>query len=92
MVERFGPGLTPGTGWRASEIQNVARAATERAEQGGSGEALSDRVLDAIGLLGTVAGCRERIAAYREAGLDLPILWPGVGVESAREVIAAFSC
>jgi 5,10-methylenetetrahydromethanopterin reductase len=63
----------------------------ERAEQGGGGEALSDRVLDAICLLGPVERCRERIAAYREAGLDLPILWPGVGVESAREVIAAFS-
>ncbi len=61
------------------------------AEQGGGGEALSERVLDAICLLGPVERCRERIAAYREAGLDLPILWPALGVESAREVIAAFS-
>src|SRR5439155_520635 len=53
-------------------------------------EALSDRVLDAICLIGPVARCRERLAAYREAGLDLPILWPAMGVEAAREVIAAF--
>jgi alkanesulfonate monooxygenase SsuD/methylene tetrahydromethanopterin reductase-like flavin-dependent oxidoreductase (luciferase family) len=63
----------------------------DKAERGGGGEALSDRVLDAICLLGPAERCRERIAAYREAGLDLPILWPALGVESAREVIAAFS-
>jgi hypothetical protein len=27
---------------------------------------------------------------WHEAGLDLPILWPAMGVDSAREVIAAF--
>jgi 5,10-methylenetetrahydromethanopterin reductase len=65
-------------------------AEADKAEQGAGGEALSDRLLDAICLIGPVARCRERIAQYREAGLDLPILWPALGVESAREVIAAF--
>ncbi len=65
-------------------------AEADKAEQGAGGDALSDRVLDAICLIGPVARCRDRIAAYREAGLDLPILWPGIGVDSAREVIAAF--
>jgi len=41
-------------------------------------------VLDAICLIGPVAHCRERLAAYRDAGLDLPILWPAMGVDSAR--------
>jgi alkanesulfonate monooxygenase SsuD/methylene tetrahydromethanopterin reductase-like flavin-dependent oxidoreductase (luciferase family) len=63
----------------------------DKAEQGGADEALSDRVLDSICLLGPVERCQDRIAAYREAGLDLPILWPAFGVESAREVIAAFA-
>ena len=54
------------------------------------GEALSDRLLDAICLLGPVSRCRERLVEYGEAGLDLPILWPAIGVESARDVIAAF--
>jgi alkanesulfonate monooxygenase SsuD/methylene tetrahydromethanopterin reductase-like flavin-dependent oxidoreductase (luciferase family) len=62
----------------------------DKAEQGAGGEALSDRVLDAICLIGPVAHCRDRLAAYREAGLDLPILWPAMGVDSAREVISAF--
>jgi hypothetical protein len=43
-----------------------------------------DRLLDAICLLG------DRLAEYRDAGLDLPILWPAMGVDSAREVIARF--
>ena len=63
---------------------------SDKGEQGAGGAALSDRVLDAICLIGPVARCRERLAAYREAGLDLPILWPAMGVDSAREVIAAF--
>jgi 5,10-methylenetetrahydromethanopterin reductase len=65
-------------------------AEADKAEQGAGGEALSDRLLDAICLIGPVARCRERLAQYREAGLDLPILWPGLGVDSAREIIAAF--
>jgi alkanesulfonate monooxygenase SsuD/methylene tetrahydromethanopterin reductase-like flavin-dependent oxidoreductase (luciferase family) len=62
----------------------------DMAEQGAGGDALSDRLLDAICLLGPVTRCRERLAEYREAGLDLPILWPAIGVDSAREVIGAF--
>ncbi len=62
----------------------------DRAEQGAASDALSDRVLDAICLIGPVGRCRDRLAEYRAAGLDLPILWPGLGVEPAREVVAAF--
>ena len=65
-------------------------AEADKAEQGVGGEALSDRLLDAICLLGPVMRCRERLAEYRDAGLDLPILWPAMGVDSARKVIATF--
>lgn len=65
-------------------------AEADKAEQGAGGGALSDQLLDAICLLGSVSRCRERIAEYRGAGLDLPILWPAIGTENAREVIAAF--
>jgi hypothetical protein len=65
-------------------------AEADKAEQGVGVEALSDRLIGAICLLGPISRCRERLAEYRDAGLDLPILWPAVGVESAREVIAAF--
>ena len=63
----------------------------DKAEGGAGGDALSDRVLDAICLLGPIEQCRERVAAYREAGLDLPIIWPALGIDSAREAIAAFA-
>ena len=62
----------------------------ERAEQGAGSDALSDRVLDAICLIGPAGRCRDRLAEYRAVGLDLPILWPGLGVDAARDVIAAF--
>jgi alkanesulfonate monooxygenase SsuD/methylene tetrahydromethanopterin reductase-like flavin-dependent oxidoreductase (luciferase family) len=67
-------------------------AEADRAEQGAGGDALSDRLLDAICLIGPVGRCRDRLALYREAGLDLPILWPGalLGIDGARDVIAAF--
>ena len=67
-------------------------AEADKAEQGAGGNALSDRVLDAICLIGPVGRCRDRLAQYREAGLDLPILWPGalLGIDGARGVIAAF--
>jgi len=61
-----------------------------KAEQGAGGDSLSDRMLDAICLIGPVSRCREQLAAFRAAGVDLPILSPPIGVEGAREVIQAF--
>ena len=51
---------------------------------------LSDRLLDAVCLIGPMARCREQLAAFRAAGLDLPILVAPIGVDGARAVIAAF--
>ena len=62
----------------------------EKAEQGAAAAALSDRLLDAVCLIGSMARCREQLAAFRAAGVDLPILYPPIGVEAARAVIKAF--
>jgi len=59
-------------------------------EQGAGLTSLTDRLLDAVCLLGSVAGCQEQLAAFRTAGVDLPILVPPIGVEGARAVIQAF--
>jgi orotidine-5'-phosphate decarboxylase len=59
-------------------------------ERGDGMAALTDRLLDAIGLIGPLERCQERLAAFRAAGIDLPILFPSIGVEAAREVIRAF--
>jgi alkanesulfonate monooxygenase SsuD/methylene tetrahydromethanopterin reductase-like flavin-dependent oxidoreductase (luciferase family) len=61
-----------------------------KAEAGAGGDSLSNRMLDAICLIGPVSRCREQLAAFRAAGVDLPILSPPIGVEGAREVIRAF--
>ena len=62
----------------------------DKAEQGAGGDALSDAFLDAVCLIGPVARCLERLAAFTGAGLDLPILVAPVGVEGAQAVIKAF--
>ena len=59
-------------------------------ERGVGQDALSDRLLDAVCLLGPATRCRERLEAFRTAGVDLPILMPPMGVEAARTVIQAF--
>jgi alkanesulfonate monooxygenase SsuD/methylene tetrahydromethanopterin reductase-like flavin-dependent oxidoreductase (luciferase family) len=63
-----------------------------RMERGIGQEALTDRLLDAVCLLGPVTRCREQLEAFRTAGVDLPILMPPMGVEAARMVIRAFRC
>jgi alkanesulfonate monooxygenase SsuD/methylene tetrahydromethanopterin reductase-like flavin-dependent oxidoreductase (luciferase family) len=61
-----------------------------KAEAGAGGASLSDRMLEAICLIGPVSRCREQLAAFRAAGVDLPILSPPIGVDGARQVIRAF--
>ncbi|HVL22442.1 MAG TPA: LLM class flavin-dependent oxidoreductase [Thermomicrobiales bacterium] len=59
-------------------------------EQGDGMAGLSDRFLEATCLIGTPEQCRERLAEYRAAGVEVPILYPPIGVDGAREVIRAF--
>ena len=65
-------------------------AEAAKARQGAGGDALSDAFLDAVCLIGPASRCRERLAAFTAAGLDLPILVPPIGVDGARAVIDAF--
>jgi 5,10-methylenetetrahydromethanopterin reductase len=65
-------------------------AEAAKAEQGAGGDSLSDRLLDAVCLIGPLSRCREQLAAFRAAGLELPILVPPIGVDGARAVIGAF--
>ena len=72
--------------FRASGFASEA----EEMEKGGGGAALSDRILDAVCLTGPMARCREQLAAFRGAGVDLPILVAPIGVDATRGVIKAF--
>jgi alkanesulfonate monooxygenase SsuD/methylene tetrahydromethanopterin reductase-like flavin-dependent oxidoreductase (luciferase family) len=61
-----------------------------KAETGAGGASLSDRLLDAVCLIGPISRCREQLASFRAAGVDLPILSPPIGVDGARHLIRAF--
>ena len=66
----------------------------EEADQmisGAGGAALSERLLDAVCLIGPPERCLERLEAFRAAGVDLPILMPPIGVDAALEVVRAFA-
>lgn len=65
-------------------------AEADEMEKGAGGGALSDRLLDAVCLLGPMARCRDQLAAFRSAGVDLPILVPPIGVDAASAVIKEF--
>jgi 5,10-methylenetetrahydromethanopterin reductase len=65
-------------------------AEADKMEKTPGPDSLSDRLLDAVCLLGPIGRCREQLAAFRAAGVDLPILVPPIGVDGARSVIKAF--
>jgi alkanesulfonate monooxygenase SsuD/methylene tetrahydromethanopterin reductase-like flavin-dependent oxidoreductase (luciferase family) len=65
-------------------------AEADQMEQGVGPAALTDRLLDAVCLFGPVTRCREQLATFRAAGVNLPILVPPIGVDGARAVIQAF--
>jgi len=67
-------------------------AEAEAMERGDILRGVSDRLLDAVCLLGPAAVCRDRLVALREAGVTLPILLPGGRdhAAAARAMIAVF--
>jgi len=62
----------------------------DQMEKGVGGPSLSDRILDAVCLTGPLTRCREQLAAFRSAGVDLPILVAPIGVDGARGIIKTF--
>ncbi len=61
-----------------------------RNDRAAAARAVSDAMIDATSVAGTPAQCRERIEAYRQSGIDLPILSPfarGPGAKAAFEAV-----
>src|SRR5881397_479745 len=81
------------SGFRA-EVEAV-RAAWRTRDVARAEAAVSDALADAVTLAGDPAHCRARLAAYREAGASLPIVFPNpVGESRAAAVertLAAFA-
>jgi 5,10-methylenetetrahydromethanopterin reductase len=65
-------------------------AAWSRGDREAAERAVSDTLIDATSVAGTAEQCRERIAAYRRSGIDLPILSPfarGPGAKAKFEAV-----
>ena len=54
----------------------AAMDAASRRDSAGMAAAITDKIADAVALVGPRARCLERIGAYTSAGADLPILVP----------------
>ncbi len=79
-------------------FEEAVRAIKDAFDRGGreaAAKVVPDELIDAVALAGTPDTCRERLAAYRRAGLALPIVSPrAAGPEAKRMamgVIRAFA-
>jgi len=59
--------------------------AWQRDDRAAAAGLVTDAMIDATGIAGTPAECREKIAAYRDSGIALPILSPFARGPGARE-------
>ena len=66
------------------EAAAVARA-WAAGDSAGAARAVTDDMIAATGIAGTAAECRDRLDAYRDAGLDLPIISPFARGPDAKE-------
>jgi alkanesulfonate monooxygenase SsuD/methylene tetrahydromethanopterin reductase-like flavin-dependent oxidoreductase (luciferase family) len=73
-----------------SEAARAIKAAWDREGQAAAARLVPDAMVEAVGVVGSAAECRERIEEYRRAGLALPILSPrGGGPDPKRAVMEA---
>jgi alkanesulfonate monooxygenase SsuD/methylene tetrahydromethanopterin reductase-like flavin-dependent oxidoreductase (luciferase family) len=73
-------------------FEDAVRAIKDAFDRGGRGAAATvvpDELIDAVTLAGTPEVCRDRLAAYRRAGLALPIVSPRGSGPGAREMAMA---
>ena len=71
----------------AAEAEAIA-AAWARGDRETAEQAVTDAMIDATSIVGTPEQCRVRIEAYRQSGIDVPILSPfarGPGAKSRFE-------
>ena len=67
-----------------AEAAAVAKA-WAAGDAAGAARAVTDEMIAATGIAGTPAECRDRIEAYRDSGLDLPIISPFARGTGAKE-------
>ena len=70
------------------EAAQAIRAAWTKGDRVGAAKLVPDELIQALGVAGTPAECRERIEAYRQSGLGLPIIFPvGEGADAKQTVM-----
>jgi len=67
----------------ASEAAAVSQA-WQRNDRNAAEGAISDEMIDVTSIAGTAEQCRARIAAYRQSGIDLPIISPSTSGPDAK--------
>ncbi|MEM8976805.1 MAG: LLM class flavin-dependent oxidoreductase [Pseudomonadota bacterium] len=70
------------------EASDIARAWAE-GDQAKAIKSVSDDMIDATSVAGTAEHCRERLQAYRQSGVDLPIISPFARGPSAKATFEA---
>ncbi len=60
------------------EEAKAVRAAWLKGDREGATKLVPDAMIQALGIVGPAATCRERVQAYRESGIRLPVISPAV--------------
>lgn len=71
------------------EAAHAIREAWQKGDREGAAKLVPDELIRALGVAGTPAECRERIAAYRHSGIALPIIFPLGGGPNAKQQVLA---
>ena len=61
-------------------------AAFKRGDMEAANKGVTDAVVDATGVAGTPSQCRDKIEAYRDSGIELPIISPFARGPGAQKV------
>jgi 5,10-methylenetetrahydromethanopterin reductase len=70
------------------EAAQAIKAAWQAGNREAAARQVPDELVQALGVVGTPAECRERIATYRQSGITLPIIFPvGGGPEGKQRVM-----
>jgi probable F420-dependent oxidoreductase len=72
-----------------ADAVGAIKEAFDRGGRDAAAGVVPDELIDAVALAGTPEVCRERLLAYRRAGLALPIVSPRVTGPDAREMAMA---
>lgn len=72
------------------QAAQAIRAAWQAGDRDGAARQVPDDLIRACAIVGTPAECRERIAAYRDTGLSLPVIFPvSGGPDGKQRVLSA---